>query len=111
MSWWLPVPGVLVHALVLLFSRRVWTTLVETSSRTGRSGTVIDAHRHLILLGVAVVGYAAISLTDEGTWGSGRGMSPATPEQAAVVRVMLRGLCLVIVYASAFVLLRTYVFD
>ncbi|MDB4932946.1 MAG: hypothetical protein JWM10_5430 [Myxococcaceae bacterium] len=111
LTWWLPVPAVVAHALVLLGSRRVWTTLVETSSRSGRSGSSIAAHGYLMLLAVALGGYAIIGATGDGAWGAGgRGMSPPTPEESAVVRVLLRGLCLVALYASAISIVRAYVF-
>lgn len=111
LSWWLPAPGVLVHLLVLLFSHRVWTTVIETSSRSGRSGTAIDAHRYLMFLGFAVGGYVAVGLSGEGSvWRNRIGMSPPTSQEIAVVQVMLRGLCLVALYLSAFALVRSYVF-
>lgn len=106
LSWWLPLPAVLVHALVLLFSRRVWTTLVETSSRSGRSGSIIDAHRYLVFLAVAVGAYVVIGLTGD----DGRVMRTSSTLDAAVARVMLRGLCLLVLYGSAFALVRAYVF-
>ncbi len=110
LSWWLPLPAVLAHALLLLFSHRVWTTLVETSSRSGRSGTAVDAHRYLLLLAVALGGYVAVGLTGEGTWNGGRGMRPPTTGETAVARAVMRGLCLVVLYLSAFSLVRSYVF-
>lgn len=105
-SWWLPLPAVLVHALVLLFSRRVWTTLVETSSRSGRSGSIIDAHRYLVFLAIGLGAYVVIGLTGD----DGRVLRTSSTLDAAVARVMLRGLCLVVLYASAFTLARAYVF-
>ncbi len=111
LSWWLPLPGVLAHALVLLFSRRVWTTLIETSSRSGRSGTMVDAHRYLILLVITLGGYVAIGLTGEGAWNSGRRMRTPTLAETTVARVVMCGLCLVGLYLSAFALVRTYVFN
>lgn len=106
LSWWLPLPAVLVHALVLLFSRRVWTTLVETSSRSGRSGSIIDAHRDLVFLAMGVGAYVAVGLYGD----DGRVLRTSSALDAAVARVMLRGLCLVVLYASAFTLARAYVF-
>ena len=105
-SWWLPLPAVLVHALVLLFSRRVWTTLVETSSRSGRSGSIIDAHRYLVFLAIGLGAYVVIGLTGD----DGRVLRTSSTLDAAVARVMLRGLCLVVLYLSAFTLVRAYVF-
>jgi hypothetical protein len=111
LTWWLPAPAALAHALVLLGSRRVWTTLVETSSRSGRSGSSIAAHGYLLLLAIALGGYAIVGASGDGAWGTGgRGMSPPTAEESAVVRVLLRGLCLVALYASAVSIVRGYAF-
>lgn len=110
LSWWLPLPAVLAHALVLLFSRRVWTTLIETSSRSGRSGTVVDAHRYLLFLAIALAGYGAVGLMGDGAWTGGRGMRAPTVGETTVARVVMRGLCLLMLYLSAFSLLRSYAF-
>lgn len=111
LSWWLPLPAVLVHALVLLLSHRVWTTLIETSSRSGRSGTVVDAHRFLAFLAVTLGGYVAVGVAGDGAWTGGRRLQPSTGGEIAVTRLALRGLCLVALYLSAFALARTYAFD
>lgn len=111
LSWWLPLPGVLAHALVLLFSRRVWTTLIDTSSRSGRSGTAIDAHRYLVFLAIALGGYVVLGAAGDWAWNGGRGMRAPTTGETAVARAMMRGLCLVALYLSAFSLARSYVFN
>lgn len=111
LSWWLPLPGALAHALVLLFSGRVWTTLIETSSRSGRSGTAIDAHRYLMFLAIALGGYVAFGVAGDWIWNGGRGMRTPTDGETSVARVVMRGLCLVALYLSAFSLVRSYVFN
>lgn len=71
LSWWLPLPAVLAHALG---------------------------------------GYVAVGLTGEGAWNGGRGVRPPTTGETVVARAVMRGLCLVVLYLSAFSLVRSYVF-
>lgn len=109
LSWWLPVPALVVYVSVLSLSERVWTTLVETHRRSGRSGHGVDAHRYLILAAFTLGGYVVIGLLEGGQWwGASRRMPRVTDADETVTRVMLRGLFLLVFYVGAFFLLKNY---
>jgi hypothetical protein len=110
-SWWVAVPPVLVHALVLAFSRRVWTHMVETHSRSGATSMTVDAHLHLLLLAIGLGGYAVVAFWQYGiSFGWHPGMRDPSVGEVAVAKGLVRVLFLGLVYASAYTLLRDYVF-
>jgi hypothetical protein len=109
-AWVLPLPALAVHALVLLFSDRVWTDMATVHSRYGDTTHIPIAERQLILLAIAFAIYGLTLLMGEGLFeGRVRGMRVSTPPDRIVAMWMTRLAALAAMYGSALWLVKTYV--
>jgi hypothetical protein len=99
-----------VHALVLLFSDRVWTDTATVHSKSGDTTHIPIAERQLIFLAIAFSIYGLTLLTGEWLFeGRGRRMRPSTPAERTVAMWMTRLAALAAMYGSALWLLKNYV--
>lgn len=70
-----PLPGLVLQALVLLGSRRVWTDVIPMTSRSGVTSHVIAARMYLLAMALSAGGVLGRTIADAGFVG-GRGMRP-----------------------------------
>ncbi len=110
--WFTPVPALVVHALVLLFSDRVWSDMATVHSRTGNTSHIPVAERQLILVGIACALYWLTVIFGTRMFeGRGRiGMRPSTPGERSVAMWMTRVAMLSLIYFATFWLVKVYVF-
>ncbi len=104
-----PLPGLVLQALVLLGSRRVWTDVIPMTSRSGVTSHVIAARMYLLAMALSAAAYwASYSLADAGFVG-GRGMRPPTEAEVGCVVGLLRVGAAITLYAFAAQLVWRYV--
>ncbi len=106
----LPLPALLVQALVMLGSHRVWTETVMVTSRTGSTRPVIVAHTYLMGAAVTGGGYWVTYLLGDTPLLGGRGVRPPTEAEVGCVLGMLRILLAVALYALTTRIVWVYAF-
>ena len=105
--WLWPVPAVLVHAVALATSRRVWTETVVSYSRTGAASVHTVGARDLYLVGALLglfFGVGLLRLFAGG--GSSRAGLAVDDAQVGCVLATVRVASLFLLYLSAAMLLR-----
>jgi hypothetical protein len=103
------LPPVLVNAGVLTFSRRVWTTMIESHNRSGKASLNVAAHVHLAALGAGLALYFLASAWQGGASFAWRPGLRTDAGDVFVAKQLARLLALGILYYGAWVLLREYV--
>lgn len=110
--WLYPVPAVALHAVTLLASRRIWTDIAVSTSRSGRASRAIVAHSSLYLVGFLVVAYYAIyffgSVMLDLDWRAW--LARSTPTDKGCALALLRGGLVIVLYAVVWSYARKYLF-
>lgn len=105
-----PLPAVVVHVLILALDTRVWHILVSSSGRGGTPTIASVGMLHLVLLVVLCGLYwlsSAFDWLSNFSSGSLSGLRDPSPEELGCALVLLRGMLLLGLYASAWRLAAT----
>jgi hypothetical protein len=107
LAWWRrhhaawPLPAVVVHALVLAASSRVWTETVRTYNRSGVASDMPIAHHRLLFLGAACALYWGTYVLGDLMFMGGRGLRTPTAGEKGCVIAIARSAALLLMYWSA----------